>query len=134
MPGTHTESGAVNVEGRKEGRAQVCFPQRVTGYLLDGKQNEIRFVLENSPTPVMICPQLAHTSGAGRPRGILPCREDRVFLVPQPTRGSGSAGRFGVTNIAAVFLAVWSPDFRGNRNLLREEPSGAERSSLRLPS
>lgn len=124
--------------GRKERREGASsLSAEVTGYLLYGKQNEIRFVLENPPTRRDDLSQLAHTSGAGPegcPGASFPVRKTGCSLLPSPRGGTGSAGRFGVTNIAAVFLAAWSPDFRGNRNLPREEPSGAERSSLRLPS
>lgn len=112
--------------GQRCRRQRFCFLQRATGYLRGGKQNEIRFVLESPP------PTGDDLSSAGsnvRSRGASghPGWEDRGIPVPQPLGGSGSGGRFAITNTVvssdfsesqpAVFLFV------GRTTCLERTPS-----------
>lgn len=87
-PGTHTHGARSSQCGRKERREGASsLSAEVTGYLLYGKQNEIRFVLENPPTRRDDLWQLAHTSGErpeGCPGASFPVGKTGCSLLPSP--------------------------------------------------
>lgn len=89
--------------------SEFAFRREWQAICAAGNRRKLDLSLRVLPPLGMICLPLAQTSGAGGPRGT-PVGKTGASLFPA-LRGSGSGGRFGITNTAG------SPDFSGNRTL-----------------